>query len=66
MMPYRILHYIVKIWDQWIKEQDDDARMDLPPICPLVLYHGKQPWRATSKLTELVGINHLAPGTQEA
>ncbi|MCK5799019.1 MAG: Rpn family recombination-promoting nuclease/putative transposase [Deltaproteobacteria bacterium] len=57
LMPYRMHRYSVKIWDQWFKDHDD-ARY-LPPLFPLVLYHGERPWKASTELSKLFDGPHL-------
>jgi hypothetical protein len=45
------LRYMLRIWEQWRKE-DHTGR--LPPIFPLVIYHGRQPWRVATDFAALI------------
>jgi hypothetical protein len=38
-MAFRILRYIVRIWDECLKH--DAARARLPAVLPIVVYHGR-------------------------
>ena len=44
LMPFRVLQYLVRIWDRWLS--DDSSRRRLPYIVPMVLYHGQRSWTA--------------------
>jgi predicted transposase/invertase (TIGR01784 family) len=43
-MPFRLLRYLVRIWEHW-RAEHVRARA-LPVIVPVVLYHGAEPWSA--------------------
>ena len=47
----QILKYVLRIWQREVDEHDADR---LPPVFPLVFYHGEQPWTAAKSLAELV------------
>ena len=51
-MPFRLLRYMVRIWEQW-REDHPVARL-LPVIVPLVLHHGDAAWRAAPELTAML------------
>ncbi len=51
-MALRLLSYLVAIWEWW-KANHAKAR-HLPVILPIVLHHGRQPWKAPRKLSELL------------
>lgn len=53
----QLLKYMVKIWDQKaIKEN----KSTLPPVIPLLLYHGKEKWQHNPNLSSLIeGIEEL-------
>lgn len=64
MMAFRLLCYLVRIWERWCAEHPD-AR-SLPAIIPLVLHHGDAPWSAPLSFSELIHgprdfVNALAP-----
>ena len=53
-ISYRLLNYIVKIWGLEIKQK---AELELlPPIIPLVLYHGKNKWNIGKKLSDVEAV----------
>jgi predicted transposase/invertase (TIGR01784 family) len=43
-MPFRLLRYLVRIWERWLK--DHEGAKLLPVIVPIVLYHDDEPWSA--------------------
>ena len=47
-----ILRYMVRIWDQWLKQ--DKSLKHLPSIIPLVLYHGVREWSISRDLSGLI------------
>lgn len=51
LMPYRLLRYMVRIWERWL-EQTPDAK-SLPIILPLVLSHAPQGWTAPRSMNAL-------------
>lgn len=51
LMPWRILVYMIRIWQKHLRESPD-AR-SLPLIIPLVIHHGEQGWTAPRRLHEL-------------
>jgi len=52
MMPFRLLRYIVRIWDRWLQEHEGATH--LPAVLPMVLYHGRRRWTAPTELTGLL------------
>lgn len=49
MMPFRLLKYMVKIWDSVIKTKGKKNPLPLPVIVPMVFYTGKGSYtRATA------------------
>jgi predicted transposase YdaD len=64
MMAFRMAVYSVRVWDHWLQEHPDQKR--LPPILPLVLYHGEQEWTAATELQELLDLEGLAPEAVDA
>ena len=58
LMAFRLLRYLVKIWDWWTQDRPDAKR--LPPIVPLVVYHGDKPWSKPQTLRDLIDMpSHL-------
>jgi len=60
MVALQLLRYIVRIWEQSARE----AVKHLPPIFPLVFYHGEEPWTIDRQFSSLVALNE-APGFRE-
>ncbi len=50
-VAFQLLRYMVRIWEH-ARQQASGA--DLPPILPLVIYHGEQQWRIDTRFQELV------------
>ena len=48
-MALDMLRYMVRIWDQ----ERRNGSMVLTPVIPIVLYHGRRPWRAAVDFGEL-------------
>jgi len=53
-MPLRLLRYVVRLWERWRSDHPDARR--LPPVLPIVLYHGATPWTAPTSLSDLVDL----------
>ncbi len=51
-MAFRLLQYILNIWMDFRKQNPSAAH--LPAVLPMVLYHGKQPWKAPTQFREMV------------
>ena len=63
-MPYRFLRYILRIWERWRAENPEAKR--LPPVIPIVLYHGAEPWDRPTEVLRLIDVdddlmNELSP-----
>jgi len=58
-MPFRILAYIVRIWEAFLRDNPGAKR--LPAIVPVVLYHSERDGVAWSGPTKLSQIIDLAP-----
>jgi hypothetical protein len=52
-MPFRLLKYMVRIWDRW-QRSEADACGKLPPIVPVVLSHAASGWTAARNLIDLI------------
>jgi predicted transposase YdaD len=52
LMPFRLLRYMVRIWDQWLR--DNPKATGLPVIIPLVLCHAPSGWTAVRGFAELL------------
>lgn len=54
LMAYRLLHYLVRVWEQWLR--DHQGATALPALVPVVLYHGSAAWSAPRSLSELLDL----------
>jgi len=65
MMAWRVLQYMVRIWDRW--RRDHPRAACLPLIVPVVIYHGRRRWSAPLRFEQLVatagGISVASPQT---
>lgn len=52
-MAFRLLRYLVRIWERCLTDRPDDA---LPVIVPIVLYHGDDGWSAPLAFEALFAI----------
>lgn len=57
-MPFRLLRYMVRIWEHWLKDHED-AKV-LPAIVPIVLYHGDERWSAARAFDALLDVPEAA------
>ena len=48
----QLLRYLIAIWS---RERERSVAHTLPPIMPIVLYHGARPWGGPREFSELVG-----------
>jgi predicted transposase YdaD len=53
-MAVRLLGYIALLWQDLIAAKDLGPDGRLPPVLPIVLYNGLQPWNAPIQLRELI------------
>ena len=54
--PLQVLGYLVDIWESFVG--DDASRMRrLPPIVPLVFYHGRGPWTVPTSVVDVIGAD---------
>ncbi|WP_459943214.1 Rpn family recombination-promoting nuclease/putative transposase, partial [Deferrisoma palaeochoriense] len=47
----QVLRYVVRLWEKALRET---AEPGLPPVIPVVLYHGRPSWRVPERLSELL------------
>lgn len=55
LMAYRVLRYMVRIWGRWLRGRSE-APHHLPPILPIVVYHGESEWSAARDFRDLVPL----------
>ncbi len=51
LLPYRIVQYIVKIWEQHLQQNGTEK---IPLVIPLVFYHGKKPYDKSVDIKDLI------------
>jgi predicted transposase/invertase (TIGR01784 family) len=56
LLSVRLLRYQVRIWERFAAEHPGEL---LPPIVPLVLYHGKRPWPYSVEFADLLSVGSL-------
>lgn len=54
LMPFRMLRYVVRIWDRYLAEHPQAAR--LPAVVPLVVHHNRRPWSGPTDVLDLVDL----------
>jgi predicted transposase YdaD len=54
----QLLRYEVRIYERWLDEHPD-ARL-LPPILPIVVHHGAEPWDQPRRLRDLIELGSLS------
>jgi len=52
-MAYRLFRYVADIWSR--HKRDEAGSVVLPPVIPVVLFHGERPWHASRDVCGLVG-----------
>jgi hypothetical protein len=55
LMAFRLLRYMVRIWEKHLKDHPDARR--LPLILPVVLYHGEPGWRVEPAFEALYDVS---------
>ncbi len=56
-MPLRILGYMVRLWEQWRKQNPDERK--LPGIIPMVFYHGEDEWDVSVHFRDMIDSPEL-------
>lgn len=62
LMPWRMLRYMVRIWDRHLAEQPDATR--LPLIIPVVVHEGRRPWRASPELSDVIDVDRATAASE--
>ena len=52
LMPFRVYGYLGRSWEEWLREHG--LGEGLPPVIPVVVYAGEQPWTKPTEMSELV------------
>jgi predicted transposase YdaD len=58
LAPVRLLAYMARVWDTWLQEHPKATRV--PPVIPVVLYHGPQPWTVSTSLADVLDLPEAA------
>ncbi len=61
-MALKLLRYVTRVLDQWSREHPGQK---LPPVLPMVLYHGKAGWTAARDLDELFDLGGFGTAALE-
>jgi len=51
-MPFRLLRYVVRVWERWLREHPGAKR--LPIVIPVMLHHGEGAWKAAPELGSML------------
>lgn len=54
LTPFQLLKYMVNIWDRHLKRHKEVE--NLPPIIPMVIYHGEQEWEVRTDFLSLFDV----------
>ncbi len=52
LMAFRLLRYLIRIWEQWLGENPTATR--LPIILPIVLHHSEKGWTGATAFEDLL------------
>jgi predicted transposase/invertase (TIGR01784 family) len=57
LVAFQLLRYMVRIWERALRQ---DSSLPLAPIIPVVVYHGRTPWRIEANFSALyIGLDEL-------
>jgi len=56
LSSFQLLKYMVQIWDMHLKQHKKKEVKSLPPIIPMVIYHGESQWKARTDFLTLFDI----------
>ena len=52
LMPIRLLRYIVRVWEGWLKDHPESKKV--PVVLPVVMHQGATGWRAAPDLASVL------------
>ncbi|SDT34318.1 Rpn family recombination-promoting nuclease/putative transposase [Jiangella sp. DSM 45060] len=55
LMPFRMLRYVVRIWERYLAEHPDATR--LPAVIPLVVHHNRRPWSGPADIVDVLDLD---------
>ncbi len=56
LMPLRVLIYLGRIWDHWLRVEENGGATRIPAVLPIVLHQGPERWSAATELLELIDL----------
>ncbi|MEZ4294781.1 MAG: Rpn family recombination-promoting nuclease/putative transposase [Polyangiaceae bacterium] len=56
LLLYRLLKYMVRVLDRWLKEKKNEHATRLPPVIPFLLCHAPTPWSAPLRFEEILDV----------
>ena len=59
--PLDVGRYVLRAWDDWVRHHGGRV----PPVIPLIVYHGREPWPVRRDLLGLVDFDGLPPAIAE-
>ncbi len=73
LVAFQVLRYMVRIWERVVRKHEEDRSkakgkrkrtrkaepLYLPPIIPIVIYHGESEWNVSSDFTALFDMNPI-------
>ena len=63
-MALRVQRYAVQLYDSEWRDRKARRKDRLPPILPVVIYNGETPWRAATRMADLVGEGAVPHGAR--
>jgi hypothetical protein len=60
-MPYRLLKYLVRVWERWLRDHPEARK--LPIVLPVLLHHGDGRWQVA---TDFASVLDASPELLEA
>jgi len=51
-MPLRLLRYVVRIWETWLRNHSGSSK--LPLVIPVIMHHGASGWRVAPELASIL------------
>jgi hypothetical protein len=60
----QVLGYVLRVLERW-RTEHPDARA-LPPVVPVVLHHGKRPWRGSRRVRDLFAFGRVPEKVRRA
>ncbi len=58
LQPVWLLSCMTRVWETWL--QDHPKATKIPAVIPVVLYHGSQPWTASTSLVDVLDLPDVA------